>query len=679
MLGEGVWGRTWLVEAADGQRRVLKLPYEPEDLPPAAADKIQLMRACAKEQAKLLADDANATKSYLVPLEDKITLPSGATALLLPYYPTTLDRQLRSGVPLTEALRVLAKVAHKLQDAKATHDNLRPSNILIDPAGEPVLMDVATPSMETLAVGADRSNPERRRWAPADRIAKDTWSICQALYCAAALDDRAVGVLPEAPAHLNKVSLAEIRDRIERRLRSEGANSRFITRTAERLGTLLGRGLSKDADPSPPYRFLQARDLAPRLTEVVALVDPGIDSVGKLLLASSAQSGVFHGPGPVGFTVSVAPTEGVQDAEDVVCGLRLTDLDTNTRVPIEDAQFTVDRHASGRLRYAFNLPDVAPGRYEARVAFSIKDSGHEPTVVEGSFEVRPPAGYVPPAKEQAPSALSFPGKASPALDEEHVELAPLAPMKTGLTPDWDDEDEDDAATVLMSRSAALASLEDDTDPDGHLEHASDPGGELIEAFPRPLAPTGAGTQIDDDDEPEVAPRPMFTPRPLSAPQPQMQTPRPMPPPLMAVPTPAPSEPGSSEGSENTDPSGGDEVSESYPGTPPYAAPPTPTTPSVVPSLVAPMPMGHEPPGWQSTQEGESDFFGAEIPLPGTDAALPGAGGEDLVDGARSGGLDAVRARAVELANGDPRVFYGAVIAGCLLLVLITVAVLKACA
>ena len=53
LLGEGIWGRTWLVKDDGGRQRVLKTPFEPEDLPPASADKVPLMRKCANEQGSI--------------------------------------------------------------------------------------------------------------------------------------------------------------------------------------------------------------------------------------------------------------------------------------------------------------------------------------------------------------------------------------------------------------------------------------------------------------------------------------------------------------------------------------------------------------------------------------------------------------------------------------------------
>jgi hypothetical protein len=642
LLGEGAWGRAWLVQDDGGRRRVLKAPYEAEDLPAASADRVPLMRACAVEQADLLAQG----HPHLIALEDRIKLPSGAVALLLPHAPTTLARQLASGLPLVQAIEEVQQVTDLLASARMAHGNLRPANILIDADGRPQLTDPLTPTLKTLLPGAERAHPDRKRWSAADRIATDTWALCSALYSAIQLDDRAPdAALPEPPrAGLDKVALAELKDHAIARLRRDGANPRFIHRTAERLSTLLARGLSSQADPSPPYRFLTAADLAPRIAEVHALIRPGIASVGRLLLASGASGDVFDAPGPVGFTVSVGPTSGIHDPDDLVCGVRLTDLDApgDGRVPLTDAQFAVNRHPSGRLRFEFNLPEVAPGRYAVRVAFSIKDSGDEPVVAEGSFQVRPQPGYVPPTVEpESPPTLAFPGglAGGPPLDPH----------------DDEDDDDEDAATVLMK----LPNL--DTDPDAARTdpEATDPdaGAEVIQAFPKPLAPTAPGTVVDEQPPLPRAPTPVAAPRPT-------------PPPLAAVPTPPPSEPGT--------------TGVTAPPTPVPAPPAPPPTLAVAPSPVsaapppppvvptpAPAPVGSESPGWEASHAHEAEFFQPEGGVPG--------GGEDLMGSQpRPSALTELFARLGIAASPESPAFVVAAIGACSILIVVLFVLLRAC-
>ncbi|MCB9668309.1 MAG: hypothetical protein H6736_21855 [Alphaproteobacteria bacterium] len=652
LLGEGAWGRVWSVRDDGNRTRVLKVPYEPEDLPPASVDRVPLMRKCAVEAAEL----HTSGPAWLPPLEDRITLPSGAVALLFPQAPTTLARQLQSGLPLVEALDEVLAVVEMLAAAGVEHGNLRPSNILIGSDGRPMLADPVTPTLKTLLPGAERTAPDRKRWSAPDHIANDQWALCSAIYTAAMLEEdvRDASALPQSPATgLDKVALAGLRDKAVARLRRDGANPRFMHRTAERLATLLARGLSGRADPSPPYRFLTARDLLPRLQEVHALVRPGIESVGRLLLSSSASGDVFDAPGPVGFTVSVGPTAGVTEPDDIVCGVRLEDLDAtgDRRVPLADTQFAVNKHPSGRFRFEFDIPEVSPGRYRVRVAFSVKDSGDEPSVAEGTFQVRPPPGYVPP----------------PPDEEEVAPLAFTGALKPLVLDDDEDDSDDDAATVLMKRPTIDTDGGEDTDPDADEDA-------VVQMFPRPLAPTSPGTLVDEQPAPPLPP-------PVSAP---VAAPRPL---LAAVPTPAPSET-DSEVSEVDPPSHTPVPSVVAPqpsitiAAPPPMGPPGPSirptpppTPVVKPQIAVPppppSPLGADHPGWEASHAHEAEFFQPE-------SGVPGGGGEDLVTGRRPSPLDAVREQLGDFARPDSPKFFVAVIAGCFLLILLTLALLRAC-
>jgi len=209
---------------------------------------------------------------------------------------------------------------------------------------------------------------------------------------------------------------------VHARLQQERANPRFAARVADKLGAVLNRGLSRQPAPSPPYRFGSATELTGRLQEIRALVDPRVEGVGKVLLHADAKDGMFEGGAVAAFSTTVTITPGATH-EDLATGLLVRDLDAegDDRVPVPDARYNVKPHPSGRLRFDFELPELRPGRYTVRVAFTVKDSGHEPTTADGHFEIRPPPGYVPPADEPAPEsqALRFPGSADrPAHDAE---------------------------------------------------------------------------------------------------------------------------------------------------------------------------------------------------------------------------------------------------------------------
>lgn len=481
-LGRGLWGRSFLVRDADGHERVLKVALTAADFPtdvPLRADVPDLCAAALDEQARLL---LRGDLPFLTRLEERVTLPDGRSGLLLPRFQATLGRKLEAGAPLTAVLLVVQRVAEQLARAGVVHGNLRPSNIFVADRGVPVLADVMTPSAARLLTRVETSSAPRGRWRPgeaADRPVAtwDTWALCQTLWQAAMLRDTTPGAAHrlESPCEgLDKVALASLKDRVLARLGVEGTNPRFRSRLADRLAAVLNRGLSRAAEPSPPYRFVDAPALLGRLEEVTALLAPRVGEVGRVLLANGADTrGTFQGSDGISFAVSVGCTPGVADHDDVVCGLQLVDVDApepTNRVSVADAKFRVTTHPSGRMRFQFDLPRVAPGRYRVRVAFTVKDSGQEPQVAEGRFEVRPPPGYVPPV----------------AQDEVRGTMITLDRARRG------------PSTEPSSPSAATdLEPDDDTMSTEPTELASDPGAEIIEGlFPRPIAPPDA-----DLDEP----------------------------------------------------------------------------------------------------------------------------------------------------------------------------------
>lgn len=164
---------------------------------------------------------------------------------------------------------------------------------------------------------------------------------------------------------------------------------------------------------------------------------------------------MFQGGDTATFSVTIACGPGVSGHEDVVCGLQLVDLDASGdgRIRLPDVKYGVKAHPSGRQRFDFTLPGVAPGRYRVNVAFSVKDGRAEPKVAQGEFEIRPPPGYVPPAEDppSVPAPLSMPRRASPPPAEapKHefrddpdrgsdsgadIFPLPLAPSSPGIEP-----------------------------------------------------------------------------------------------------------------------------------------------------------------------------------------------------------------------------------------------------
>ncbi|MBN2798141.1 MAG: hypothetical protein JXX28_03270 [Deltaproteobacteria bacterium] len=383
-LGQGAWGRTWLVRDNLDREAVLKAP--PDDFADTE-ERAWVSKVRAEQLQLLVAGDT----PWLPPL---IATVDGHS-WIIPRYSTSLAQALQEGRRLTELLQVIRDAAGLLVKG-LHHGNLHPGNLFAEADGTVILTDPLTPSAA--------SRPERLRggWHPSipgPGLAADPWALCGALM---------VAVRPgSAPGPMDKLELAALKDQLVARLKGEGANPRFVVRVAEKWGAVLRRGLSEQAEPSPPYRFGHTKDLHPRLVELYALLRPVVSDVGRVLYPSEAPDGVFRGPGPVKLSVSVNTTIGTVNHEDLMVGLRLVDLDSGERVSLEQAKFSVKPHPTGRLRFDIELPDVPPGRYDLETAFGVHGTPGEVKTSQASFEVRPPPGYVPPTHEPEPKALDF--------------------------------------------------------------------------------------------------------------------------------------------------------------------------------------------------------------------------------------------------------------------------------
>lgn len=490
-LGRGTWGRSFRARSADGQQCVLKVALGASDFPPDAPLPDGLVRACrdaAREQIALLERGEHA---FLPRLIGSFTLSNGSPALMLAHYAGSLERRIAAGVGLSDIAELVARLSRALGTAGFVHGNLRPSNVLVNDRGEPVAADAVTPALAAAQarLEAFRSGP---RWRPPEatdrpRAGWDTWALCQALYQAALHREPGTDTRT-ATGGLDRVEIATIKDRALARFRAEGSNTRFQARMAERLGTVLHRGLSLEAEPSPPYRFADGIALADRLDEVVSMFAPRIEDLGRLLPPAESVSGVFRGEKPVEFTVSVGCSPGVTNHEDVVCGLKLVDLDqSEARVAIPEARYVAERHRSGRMRFQFTIPDLGPGRYRLKIAFSVRDSGDTPLVAVSDFEVRPRAGYVPPVDRHEPKAPILLDRVRPSAPPEVTESQrPSAVTSPGIATS--------SAPRVQPLPPRAIPLHDqasnhDLDEDDEDAYESDPGGEVIEGFfPRPVAP-----------------------------------------------------------------------------------------------------------------------------------------------------------------------------------------------
>ncbi len=586
-VARGSWFRSWHAEGRDGRKALLLAPLAPTDLGGSDA----LATACRKA----MVEAASGVRERGMPeILGKATLDeAGAIGLLIPVA-ASLQQRLDAGSTFVGILAALHRAAVLLEGQ--VHGDLHPDTLQVIPQeGSPPEVRFGLPVPRSLwphLAELDR-HAHHHGWRPPEAHRPeptwDTWALCRMVWLAAATppgDGTARIELPEPGP--DKVVLSGLKDKVMARLGHDQTNPRFRARVADRLAVLLNRGLSREHEPSPPYRFSQTGSLAERLVDVMTLVNPHVTDVGRIMLGDGTGKGseVFESGSPVKVSVSVECSHGQTDHEDLVAGLRLIDQDApgDGRVPLGEAKFAVKSHPSGRLRFEFTLPSIAPGRYQVRTAFAVKDSGDEPKVAEGSFTVRPAPGYVPPPRQdEGASPIVLPKRSYADEDsEEDTDVRLARDIQGHLHP----EDADEAPTVRMDDAtlrAALALLEEDDPTSDHGD-----GAEVIEGvFPHPIAPPSEPDPRPLSAPVSPAPRPVAAPTPVPEPHdasvhtfPGAKSPRDAdfvapqashgpggarvpPPPLAAVPTAPPTEPSTAHTSPGVPTSAGGDTEISH--------------------------------------------------------------------------------------------------------------------
>ncbi len=517
LLGRGMWGKCYLVrEESNGAEWVLKVPLSEEEVSRDTPRLAEICREVIREQGRLLEESDN---EALVAVESRFVADDGSPAFLMPRYPETLERRIANGCPFQEVLNIICEAVGALKTLSSTlpvHGNLHPGNILLTQDGSVRLMDPITP-----AVAAPRSSLSRRdgyngpAYLPpeargsAAAIAQgptvDTYALATVLYRSAMATDDGHNAPPAIPmTGIQKQDLAVLKDRIHNRMKAEPSNHRFHTRLSDRASAIINRALSVETNPSPPYRFTQVGEFEKRLTEVRALVHPSITQVGKLILSRPPGSSGFDTDEDVRFSCSVGVSTGVETHEEIACGLAVFDTERNERLREMATSYTVDRHPSGRFRFSFRISDMTPGSYLVRVAFTIRDSGHEPSTAEGPFGVHAAAGYVPPRNETARQPI-------PMNRDEEVE-EPENISQVDQTYNWDAEDTTGTKTAtdiappepVAVAASAVESVAPPTEPTSPtprpLAPSKMPLPTPIESRPEPIPPTNPGIKVSDEPE-----------------------------------------------------------------------------------------------------------------------------------------------------------------------------------
>jgi hypothetical protein len=410
-LGRGSWSRTYTARHAEtGQAVVIKVPLEASDFP----ENDRLAAACRT----IMAEQAKLSESGATPgLPKLLGRLDGTPGVVFAHAGIPLAEVASQGRPTTDLLELADRALDALVAITKNapfHGNLTGANILVDDRGKVTLTDPITPTFRRhqaeLYAGAATVTahlaPELRGLeSPLPlSIQSDTWSLSLQLVRAITVGQERFGSLPVDG--LDKPRRVALKDQLLNRLRKEPSNAAFHGRLAERLVSLLNRALSRETSPSPPYRFRDLGELKRRVAEVRSLVHPTILNIGRLNWSLRAGADSFQTDEEVKFTLNVGCSHGVEGRDEIATGIALFDNETGDRIRDIVCAYSVDKHPSGRFRFVFKLTELRPGSFRVRVAFTIRDSGDEPTTSEGEFHVRPAPGYVPP--RTAPSRSPIP-------------------------------------------------------------------------------------------------------------------------------------------------------------------------------------------------------------------------------------------------------------------------------
>ncbi len=511
LLGRGLWGKCYLVrEEANGTEWVLKVPLTEDELPREPPRLAEVCREIAREQGRLLEESGN---EALVKLEARFIADDGSPALLMPRYPETLERRLSDVGQLDTIFQIITQTTDALSTLSTTlpvHGTVKPANVMVASDGSVRLMDPVTPTLRRyLSALAGREGylgdaylaPEVRDDEGSTPLnpSADTYALAMILFRTAMAEGegKAPPALPEGG--LEKPDVQVLKDRIHNRLKNEPSNARFHTRLSDRAAAIVNRAISVQTSPSPPYRFNKLVEFRQRFDEVTALVHPTVTHVGKLILNRPPAKDTFATDEEVRFSCTVGASQGVETHEEIAAGLAVFDQERNERLRNLACSYTVDRHPSGRFRFSFRISDLPPAQYLVRVAYTIRDSGHEPATAEELFQVTAAPGYVPPPEEpeRQPIAMDRAGEASGTTENTvTAEYHPpgLADPATAETV----TNEEDEAVVTAFPSNTEPAPEPEWTPEPAQEPSVEPVPMAINPTPSPAPPA----PIEEPDEPE---------------------------------------------------------------------------------------------------------------------------------------------------------------------------------
>ncbi|MEC7987560.1 MAG: serine/threonine-protein kinase [Myxococcota bacterium] len=525
LLGRGLWAKSYSARSEDGLEWILKVPFTPKDLPTGKEHLAEISRKIVIEMGEIL--HKNKSLDLLSP-KNRFTTQDGSPCLLYYRNDNTLARKLAQGIGIQELLAICINVVHALDSLPISlpvHGNLHPRNIFLSERGRVQLADPITPSLaENYAELYQARNRKSAYFPPELREQKissprkrviDTYCIAAILFRGVVNNSR-IGI-PEKG--LDKKMRTLIQETVQNRLKDSGTNHLFHSRLANKLSQFLNRALSENSKPSPPFRFDRLSDFSARLQNLYDLIDPTVTHVGKILLSLPPGESSFQTDETVRFSCTIECAPKMENFEEILCGIRLSDRTRNERIKGYPCDYTVVSHPTGRLRFEFSLGPLPAAKYSINIAFKIRESTSEPRTAQCDFDIEPAPGWIPEKREpKTPPIILHPDKTRvPSIIEDEDEFS------SDLTEEMSYE-KPTPPTLLIDHEVESHSEESNLDPESFFpsEEVSDPNWNPTNNSPKtppivvvPISPAPEPSShfesIDDSHEFPSVPMPQAEP------------------------------------------------------------------------------------------------------------------------------------------------------------------------
>jgi hypothetical protein len=418
-LGHGAVAEAWQCSrASDGSAALLRVPLRREGID---------VDALLSQRLDLLPTQPG---DVLPALLGRGRLPSGRPFAVVEDVGPALEdlRGIEGLALLRDGCRALAS----LHGRGRIHGNVRATNLHRDRDGKARWSD-PSPLPEAAATLHPLGPPAAPPAGEREASDADLYGLCWVLgrWLAPELELHSDTWLDRA--QLDAITLAAAD--WARALAGDVAASRFGTATRR----MVNRACSQRRDPSPPYRFHDAVELADRLDDLLELVRPSRIKLGDLRPEWGTTTRVGR---PLTLSLRASGSELLGQPEHLGLGTRITLLDSDRSLKGMPVQCDVEEEKPGRVRYHFRMTPVEAGMH--RLTVVLRPAGLEPILRSCNFEVTGQRAVRPAevAATAEPPEDELAAKLAAERSRRQREALEQRPMHT-LNGDSDEADEVD--------------------------------------------------------------------------------------------------------------------------------------------------------------------------------------------------------------------------------------------